>query len=164
MLKKIILVQNIKNANLKKNTEESKQEKALKELNEMKERILKNINDDNIYNEIPHIIYQTYQSEKLPEKMLESNNKLKLLNSDFSFELFNDNDCRQFIEENFNKCVLEAFDNLIPGAYKSDLWRYCILYLNGGIYLDIKFESVNDFKIINLLKSNNLVLYKHNDY
>lgn len=163
MLKKILLTQNIKNSRIKKKIEDSKEVKEQKELNEMKERILKIINDD-VVNEIPHIIYQTYQSEKLPEKMLESNNKLKLLNSEFSFELFNDNDCRQFIEENFNKCVLEAFDNLIPGAFKSDLWRYCILYLNGGIYLDIKFGAINDFKIINLLKSNNYVLDKHNNY
>lgn len=30
----------------------------------------------------------------------------------------------------------QAFDNLIPWAYKADLWRYCVLYLYGGVYAD----------------------------
>ena len=163
MLKKILLVQNINKEKIIKNLEETKEVRELRELNELKGKILKNINDNNIINEIPHIIYQTYETKNLPEKMLETNNNLKILNSEFSFELFNDNECRQFIEENFNTCVLETYDNLIPGAYNSDLWRYCILYLNGGIYLDIKFESVNNFKIINLLNIKDYVLDKHND-
>jgi mannosyltransferase OCH1-like enzyme len=45
---------------------------------------------------------------------------------------------------------LYAFDKLKPGAYKADLWRYCILYKKGGIYLDIKYRCVNGFKLIEL--------------
>jgi mannosyltransferase OCH1-like enzyme len=33
--------------------------------------------------------------------------------------------------------VLNTFDNLIPGAYKADLFRYCYLFINGGFYVDI---------------------------
>ena len=42
-----------------------------------------------------------------------------------------------FLKKYFNKKVLDKFNNL-TGAHKADLWRYCILFLNGGIYLDIK--------------------------
>jgi hypothetical protein len=28
--------------------------------------------------------------------------------------------------------MVEAYDSLIPGAYKADLWRYCVLYIHGG--------------------------------
>jgi hypothetical protein len=31
-----------------------------------------------------------------------------------------------------------AYDRLIPTAFKADLWRYCVLYKYGGVYLDIK--------------------------
>jgi hypothetical protein len=46
--------------------------------------------------------------------------------------------------------VLNAFNSLVPGAFKADLWRYCILYINGGIYLDIKYKCINNFKLIAL--------------
>ena len=53
-----------------------------------------------------------------------------------------------FIKNNYPVDVLEAFNKLIPGAYKADLWRYCVLYKLGGIYLDIKYSCVNNFKLI----------------
>ena len=34
--------------------------------------------------------------------------------------------------------MLDAYDNLIPTAYKADLFRSCILYKTGGCYFDIK--------------------------
>ena len=49
--------------------------------------------------------------------------------------------------------TLWAFDRLIPGAYKADLWRYCAMYVTGGIYLDIKMCPVNGFRFDYLLKS-----------
>lgn len=33
--------------------------------------------------------------------------------------------------------VLEAFDILIPGAFKADLFRYCVLFIYGGVYADV---------------------------
>ena len=37
---------------------------------------------------------------------------------------------------NFRKDVLQAYLTLIPGAFKADLWRYCVLYIEGGVYVD----------------------------
>ena len=50
--------------------------------------------------------------------------KIKNLNPKFNYFLFDDNDCREFIRLNFRPDVLNAYDRLIPGAYKADLWRY----------------------------------------
>ena len=58
------------------------------------------------------------------------------INPLFTHYVFSDNDRRLFIEQHFDTTVLHAYDSLIPGAYKADLWRYCVLYINGGIYLD----------------------------
>lgn len=33
--------------------------------------------------------------------------------------------------------VKEAYDDLIPGAFKADLFRYCVLFIYGGVYADI---------------------------
>lgn len=99
---------------------------------------------------IPLHIYQTWHEDKLHSKMQECVNSLKEQNPEFEHHLYNVDMCRDFIKNNFDKDVVCAFDNLIPGAYKADLWRYCILYKNGGIYLDIKFKCDNNFKMIEL--------------
>ena len=59
------------------------------------------------------------------------------LNPEYSYHFFDDKAQRKFIQKYFSRDVLDAYDNLIPGAFKSDLWRYCILYRFGGIYVDI---------------------------
>lgn len=99
---------------------------------------------DNV-SSIPKVIYQTWYTKDLPPKMKECVEKLQKDNPDYKYELYDDNDCRNFIKNNFDNNVLYAFDKLIPGAYKADLWRYCILYKKGGIYLDIKYECYNGF-------------------
>ena len=107
---------------------------------------------------IPLNIYQTWHTKDLPPLMKNAVNKIINNNPRFNYQLFDDDDCRNFIKYNFDTNVLNAFDSLIPGAYKADLWRYCILYKNGGVYLDIKYESVNGFKFINLMEKEHGVL------
>ena len=107
---------------------------------------------------IPCNIYQTWYTKNLPEKMRERVNLLKRQNPKFNHYLFDDNDCREFIKKHFKPDVLHAYDSLIPGAYKADLWRYCILFINGGIYMDIKYAPLNGFRFINLCESEHLVL------
>jgi mannosyltransferase OCH1-like enzyme len=113
-------------------------------------------NNRNIYNyKIPLNIFQTWHTKNLPPFMAKNIENLQKMNPEFKYQLFDDNDCYDFIKMNYSKDILDAYILLKPGAYKADLWRYCILYKYGGIYLDIKFESVNDFKLINLIENEN---------
>ena len=107
---------------------------------------------------IPLKIYQTWHTKNLPPLMKSAVNKMKLQHPRFEHFLFDDNDCRNFIQTHFSKDVLLAFDSLVPGAYKADLWRYCVLYINGGIYVDIKYCCVNQFKFIELTEAEHFVL------
>jgi len=117
------------------------------------------------FEKIPLNIYQTWKTKDLPPKMRECVNLLKQNNSEFTYYLYDDNDCRNFIETYFTYDVLDAYDSLIPGAYKADLWRYCVLYINGGIYLDIKFYTVYPFKLIDLVDKEYFVKdYKKSGY
>ena len=132
---------------------------AQKKLNLLKNRLLINYPNKQCYNSIiPKLIYQTWHTKKLPPKMNNSVKSIILNNPKFNHFLFDDNDCREFIKNNFDADVLNAFDCLIPGAYKADLWRYCILYKTGGIYLDIKYKSHNNFKFINLTEKEHFVI------
>jgi hypothetical protein len=74
--------------------------------------------------------------------------RLQKQNPQFEYYLFDDADCLEFIQIHFDEEVADAFERLVPGAYKADLWRYCVLYVHGGIYLDMKMRCVGDFRLI----------------
>jgi len=100
---------------------------------------------------IPLHIYQTWYTKDLPLKMRERVELLKRENPMFKHHLYDDNDCREFIRKYYKPYVLEAYDTLIPGAYKADLFRLCILYIKGGIYMDIKLACINGFNLMELV-------------
>ena len=99
---------------------------------------------------VPLNIFQTWWTKDLPVKMKETVELLKSDNPEFNHYLYDDDMMYTFIKDNFDNDVLYTFEKIIPGAFKADLWRYCILYIHGGIYLDIKFRCVNGFKLIQL--------------
>jgi len=113
---------------------------------------------DKYYMIIPPNLFQTWHSKTLPPLMYNATQRLRATNPRFNYYLYDDNDCREFIKANFEQNVLDTYDNLIPGAFKSELWRYCVLYKLGGIYLDIKYVPVNGFKLINLLEKEHFCL------
>lgn len=110
------------------------------------------------YSNIPLNVYMSWCSDTIPQKLSESLDLLFNTNPEFTFHIYNDEMCRNFIEKNYPHEVVDAFDRLIPGAYKSDLWRYCILYKLGGVYMDIKYSPINKFKLINLINKEYFVL------
>jgi mannosyltransferase OCH1-like enzyme len=107
---------------------------------------------------IPLHIYQTWNTKRLPSKMKECVDRLKHMNPEFTHHLFDDDDCRNYIQKNFDTNVLQAYDTLIPGAYKADLWRYCVLYKEGGIYMDIKLQCEPNFRLLELVDKEHFVL------
>lgn len=113
---------------------------------------------------IPLKIFQHWHTKELPPKMNETIIRLKNQNPEFEYNLYDDNDCRLFIQANFSKEILLAYDRLVPYAYKADLWRYCVLHIHGGIYLDIKYQCMNDFKLINLTYKEHFVLERPHDW
>ena len=106
----------------------------------------KNVRDLINSNEIPFNLFMCWKTKNLPPIMNKLVNKIKEENPEFNIYIFDDNDCRNMIEKYFIKEVVDAFDTLVPGAYKADLWRYCVLYLYGGVYQDIKYDPLNGFK------------------
>lgn len=99
---------------------------------------------------IPLNIFQCWHTLNLPPKMSENVDLLKKQNPEFVHYLYDDKMCREFIQSHFGEEIFYIFNKLKPGAYKADLWRYCVLYIHGGIYLDIKYKCTNRFKLIEL--------------
>ena len=102
---------------------------------------------------IPLKTYTCWHTKELPTVLRINYEKMTNSHPKFTHYLFDENECLNFIKANFENDVLNAYNMLVPSAYKSDLWRYCILYINGGIYFDIKFCCVNGFKLIALTEN-----------
>jgi len=95
--------------------------------------------DYNYQQKIPKIIIQTSKYDKNINQIHNNViNTLIELNPEYEYNFFTDAQRRIFICDNFDENVLKAYDTLIPGAFKADLFRYCYLYIHGGCYFDDK--------------------------
>jgi mannosyltransferase OCH1-like enzyme len=89
--------------------------------------------------QIPKIIVQTAEWDECSNPFEEIIHKhTKKLNPEYTYRFFNSIQRREFIKTHFDGKVLDAYDCLVPGAFKADLFRYCFLYVNGGCYMDNK--------------------------
>jgi hypothetical protein len=87
---------------------------------------------------IPKFIHQTFESLVVPKPLAQCAQQWRNLNPDYTWMYWTSKDRRNFIRDNFDSNVLDAYDSLYPGAFKADLWRCCAVYIYGGVYADIK--------------------------
>jgi mannosyltransferase OCH1-like enzyme len=114
---------------------------------------------------IPKVIMQT--NHKLISNIKHYNSICSILekNPEYEYIFFDDKRCREFLIENYqvnilsnednnnqDSDVVRAFDYILPGAIKADFFRYCYLYIKGGIYIDSKVISNISFN--KLIKEN----------
>lgn len=111
---------------------------------------------------IPRVCYTTWHTKNLPPLMAENYENLKKRNPSICFYLYDEKDCFEFIKKNFDKEVLDAYEKLAPSSYKSDLWRFCVLYIHGGIYIDIKYNTINNFQLDQLCYKEHFVIDRAN--
>ena len=55
----------------------------------------------------------------------------------WEYRFYNDDEAADFISTHFPPEVRQAYDDLLPGAFKADLFRYCALFVYGGVYADV---------------------------
>ena len=111
---------------------------------------------------IPKIIYKTGIDDyrNIHDDVYNVFSETIKLNPEFKINYYSDKDSRDFIKNNFESEILLTYDKLIPGAYKADLFRYCILYKNGGIYSDLTQRFTIPFNKLIDLEKDNLYLVK----
>lgn len=97
---------------------------------------------------IPRVLVQTYRSNALVRPIHGAATTWQEMNPEFDYKFFDDDEARAFIQERYPDEVLEAFDSLVPGAYRADLWRYCYLAAEGGVYADIRMEPLLSLRTI----------------
>jgi hypothetical protein len=67
------------------------------------------------------------------------------------YHLYSGEEIEEIIKSNFDVDVYKSYQKLKPYAYKADLARYCLLYLYGGLYIDLNTKFINrlDEKFLN---------------
>ena len=114
-----------------------------------------------IYKKVPLNIFQCYNKKLLNNEINNNIKSIKDYNPEFNYFLFDELlDCKKFIFDNYPDYVYKAYEQLIPIEYKNDLWKYCILYKYGGIFIDTKFYC--NYKLINFIDNN--FFASENDY
>lgn len=128
---------------------------------------------------IPPFIHQTFIGSVLPfeiGKVISSNRQVckhsnPSLNPAFLF--YDDLKCDAVIRK-FGDRVYNAYCHINPhlGAMKSDFFRYCVLFLYGGVYMDIKtkllfnpfvlFDANKEICVLDI-KRNNLESWRHSN-
>jgi mannosyltransferase OCH1-like enzyme len=89
---------------------------------------------------IPKNIFQTWKTKILPVKYIQWSNTWKAMNPDFSYYLYDDNDCLTFIR-NWYPQYKRFYLSLSP-VERADIFRYLILHKYGGIYADIDTSCI----------------------
>jgi len=95
---------------------------------------------------IPKIIHQCYPTTELPEKLRRNIANIRKLNPDWQYRFYSDENIIEYLEENCS-WALEYYLGISKryGAARADLFRYLVIYREGGVYLDIKSSVSKPF-------------------
>lgn len=95
---------------------------------------------------IPKTIYVTHKSlnfvkkDEVLTKCMMSWKK----HTNYEYKFYDNKACDNFIREHFDDKVYEAYKRVPLDVMRADLWRYCILYIYGGVYADADAECIGD--------------------
>jgi autotransporter strand-loop-strand O-heptosyltransferase len=104
-------------------------------------QIIRHVSDITLIKpQIPRVIHQTYKTNDLPTEISDVIQRLKNMNPTFDYKFYNNDDCINFIKENYDEETLNLYLSINPvyGSSRADLFRYLLMYKVGGVYLDIK--------------------------
>jgi mannosyltransferase OCH1-like enzyme len=109
--------------------------------------------DDFKEQRIPKIIIQTSETLIMNNAM----ETIKDFNPEYEYRFFTDIQRREFLKNTFSQKIIDAYDMLVPGAFKADLFRYGYLFIHGGCYFDDKMIAREALKNI-ILPEDDLLL------
>lgn len=111
---------------------------------------------------IPQTIYQTTRSrQQLTEPFIRNLEQMRNLNPGWSIQVFQDEDCYEFIKLYYDVDMLRTYCMINPnyGAARADLFRYLLIYRQGGVYLDIK--STATVRLNSVLRDDDEFILSH---
>ena len=82
---------------------------------------------------IPKRIFQTFEHGNFELQFQYIVDDWRVENPEYDYQFFDANDRQIFMRHFFQGEVYDAYNRILPGAFKSDLWRYCILYVYASL-------------------------------
>lgn len=92
---------------------------------------------------IPQIVHQTFRTRQLKPELAASVDEMRRRNPDWDYRFYDDNDLKDYVLKHYGPDFLAYFDAINDhyAPAKADLFRYLLMYREGGLYLDIKSQA-----------------------
>lgn len=114
---------------------------------------------------IPNRVYQTWVSPRLTLFHALCVRMFRAINHDYSFVFFDDAQMLAYMKANYTSHpILDIFQSIRATAAKVDIWRYCILYKEGGIYCDIDSMLLLPLRILLKNDPGELIAFEGNKW
>ncbi|HHH72396.1 MAG TPA: glycosyl transferase [Sulfuricurvum sp.] len=88
----------------------------------------------------------------------------RMLSADHEYRFVGDDAQQEFMQNQMPARIAEAYNKLLDGAAKADMWRAAVLYKLGGTYVDIDAHLVWPLSRLIRPDDSELVIYNRNDY
>jgi len=88
---------------------------------------------------IPRIIHQTWKTGKLPRKFVKNQEAILALHPRWEYRLWTDKDIDVFVDTHFPS-LSSKFQALPLKIMKIDMFRYMLMYVHGGVYVDLDYK------------------------
>jgi len=115
-------------------------------------------------NGIPFIFLQTVKNLNIDEMFYDKIIRPTMfMNQDFEFRFFDNEHLEKVIYFHFPARIHQAFLKINPkfGSCVADFGRYCLLYVYGGVYLDIKSQTLRSIKPLVERKEKDLLMVSY---
>ena len=100
----------------------------------------------NMSDALPRLVWLTWREKALiPQKVRRD---LQRFAKGYDVRIFEDSECEPFVQKHCGEEAAGRYRALQTPAHRADLWRYCALWSQGGIYLDIKTWLVQPLSTI----------------
>lgn len=101
---------------------------------------------------------KTNPSGEIPDKYIPYLNTWYTYNSDWNIKIWNTTQVLELINNNFSNTELTFFENIDPFISKCDFARFLIIYIYGGLYVDLDFICKKN--ITPLINSNETLFWR----
>ena len=89
---------------------------------------------------IPKVFHRTHETKETLDMFKEVEDNIRRLHPDYKITNYTTVDIEEFIKTHYSDRIYKAYKSINPnyGAARADVFRYLVVYLKGGIYMDIK--------------------------
>lgn len=117
---------------------------------------------ERLFGRIPNRVFQTYKTGMFDREHAERLIHQRMRYPEHNFFFYDDASMDAYMLRYWShRKIFQIFHSARFGASKADIWRYCVLYHLGGIYVDVDSELGFDPKSISPL-ANELISFEDN--